>query len=135
MNSQQTLLRYQFSWILVPLFFILFIYLPQFRIQIQYILFLIGFTGIIVSMIILKNPFLKFISIMGHLPTFIWIFWGTTYLKFDILLIFLYLFSVLFLFFIPFWPYLVSRRIFFYIVSILSIIYGLLIIFKNIILL
>lgn len=131
MDPQKILFRYQYSWILVPLFSALFIYLPKFRIYIQYILFIIGITGIISSIIALKNPIFQFIASIGHLPTFIWLYWGTKYFKFDKILILLYFLAIGFIFFVPFWPYIIPRKIFFYIISFLTIVYGFIIYIKN----
>ena len=131
MDPQKTLFRYQFSWILVPLLSYLFYALPKYRVIIQYLLFIIGLTGIIVSIYALKNPLFQLIASLGHLPTFIWLFWGTKYFIFDKFLILFYLLTILFVFFVPFWPYIISRSIFFYIINSLSVIYFLIIYFNN----
>ena len=60
------LVKYQYSWILVPIFFILYILIPSYRIYLQYPLFCIGIIGISVGIYIKLPPKLSLLNISSN---------------------------------------------------------------------
>ena len=105
------LLKYQYSWIFIPLLFILYIYLPNYRNYLQYPMFSVGAVGIIVGIIVLP-PYLVIINLLGHLPMFIGLTQGLKYFSTDPIQFLFYLVGLLFIFYTPFWPYKVDRYTF-----------------------
>lgn len=123
-----SIFRYQYSWILVPLFVYLFVAFKKYRYLSQYVLFLIGFVGITATILLPVNDFLfKFLCIIGHFPTFIWLFYNfKKYFIIDKYLLILYVIGSFLIFYIPFWPYILNRKIFFRIYNFVNLFYFLL---------
>ena len=104
--------KYQYSWILIPIFLILYFTLPTYRKYLQYPMFCIGLIGIIVSIYINLPILMIIINIIGHLPAFIGLLHGFKYFNINFITILTYIIGVIFIFYIPFWPYIPSRRFF-----------------------
>ena len=83
MKNKDNLLRYQYSWILVPLFTLLYILYPNLRIYLQYLMFVTGWVGIIVARMIKLPLHLFLLSTLGHLPVFIGLFYKESFFQFN----------------------------------------------------
>ena len=124
------LLKYQYSWVFIPLLLILYLYLPDYRNYLQYPMFSIGLVGIIVGILVLP-PYIAGICLLGHLPIFIGLTQGLKYFSINPILFLFYLIGLLFIFYTPFWPYKVTRHTFAMIFTIVSVIYLCLAIYEN----
>ena len=123
MKNKDYLLRYQYSWVLVPLFTLLYILYPDLRIYLQYLMFVTGWVGIIVAWMIKLPLHLFLLSALGHLPVFIGLFYKESFFQFNYTQIIFLLIGILLIIKIPFWPYYISRLTFLYVFLIVSFIY------------
>ena len=73
---------------------------------------------------------LLLINILGHLPTFIWIFYKKPQFEYNYIQVILYLIGTLLIAKIPFWPYYVPRLTFFYVFTFVTFIYFLILFIK-----
>ena len=119
--------KYQYSWILMPFFLIFYLTLPNYRIYLNYPMFCIGSLGIIMPIYAQLSLFLIFLNILGHLPLFIGLLNGLEFFSITPTIFIFYLLGILFILYVPFWPYVAKRKtwvIFFTIVSSLYIYLG-----------
>ena len=119
--------KYQYSWILMPFFLILYLTLPNYRIYLNYPMFCIGSLGIIMPIYAQLSLFLIFLNILGHLPLFIGLLNGLEFFSINPTIFIFYLLGILFILYVPFWPYVAKRKtwvIFFTVVSSLYIYLG-----------
>lgn len=115
--------KYQYSWILIPTFIILYLFLPTYRIYLQYPMFCIGLIGIIVSIYIQLPLIMIIINIIGHLPSFIGLLHGLKYFNINLITFLSYLIGLFLIYYIPFWPYIPNRHFFAILFTIISLIY------------
>tara|TARA_B100000927_G_C16391357_1_gene439476 strand:- start:119 stop:556 length:438 start_codon:yes stop_codon:yes gene_type:complete len=125
--------KYQYSWIFIPLLFILYILLPKLRVYLLYPQLCIGLIGIIATIYPLlgkskredfKSQFKYIIiNIIGHLPAFIGLLYGFKYFKINYITLLTYIIGIIFIYYIPFWPYIPSRDFFAILLTLLTILY------------
>lgn len=110
MSNKVNFFNNQYSWILVPLCVILFIFFPNLRIILQPALYCIAIVGWIINFIEPKYLWGYILAFIGHLPCFIFLLWGYQYfiLNFNVWLI--SILGLLFLSKMPNWPYKLSRE-------------------------
>ena len=132
-NKIKKFFRYQYSFFLVPIIFILFLISDKKNRYIyQYLLFLIGVVGIIITIIARKNftPLYTFLYIFLHLPTFIWVFYDyKNNLKININILILFFIINLGVFYIPLslYPYItITKPIMINVINFVNILYILL---------
>ena len=109
MGNKVKFFNNQYSWILVPLSVVLFIFYPNLRIVLQPALYSIAIVGWIINFIEPKYLWGYILAFVGHLPCFIFLLWGYKYfiLNFNVWLI--SVFGLFFLSIMPNWPYKLSR--------------------------
>ena len=105
--------NFQFSWFLVPLYILIFIYFPNFRIYIQPQLYVVTIVGWIVNFKEPKHWWGYFLAFIGHLPCLLFLLWGSKYFTLNIYIWLLTIFGMFFIWYIPYWPYYVSRSFLF----------------------
>ena len=115
--------KYQYSWLLIPLFLTLYLRLPNYRTYLQYPMFCVGLIGIFIPIYVGLSPFLIGLNFIGHLPLFIGLQYGLKYFTIAPINIIYYLSGLLLIFYIPFWPYIASRKTWATIFTIISVIY------------
>jgi len=115
--------KYQYSWILMPFFLILYLTLPNYRIYLNYPMFCIGSLGIIMPIYAQLSLFLIFLNILGHLPLFIGLLNGLEFFSINPTIFIFYLLGILSILYAPFWPYVAERKIWVVVFTIVSSLY------------
>lgn len=115
--------KYQYSWILIPLFIILYLILPNYRKYLNYPMFCIGTLGIIMPIYAQLSPFLIFLNILGHLPLFIGLSNSFDHFNINPTILIFYLLGIFSIIYVPFWPYIAKRQVWVIVLTIVSLLY------------